>query len=118
MTLLAIVAALSMGFVLGLLGGGGSILAVPILMYLIGLQDKIAIATSLLVVGATGLIAAISHARAGNVDWRIGGIFGGAAMGGAYLGGSVAQFIPGGLLIAGFALIMLISATLMLRGGE
>ncbi|AWV90375.1 sulfite exporter TauE/SafE family protein [Bradymonas sediminis] len=117
MTITAIIAALAMGFVLGLLGGGGSILAVPILMYLIGLEDKVAIATSLLVVGATGLGAVISHARAGNVDWRTGGIFGGAAMAAAYLGGSFAKLIPGQLLIGGFAAIMLLSATLMLRGG-
>lgn len=118
MTITAILAALAMGFVLGLLGGGGSILAVPILMYLIGLQDKVAIATSLLVVGATGVIAAVSHARAGNVDWRTGAIFGGASMAAAYLGGNFAKLIPGQLLIVGFALIMLMSATLMLRSSK
>lgn len=118
MTLIAIIAALSMGFVLGLLGGGGSIMAVPILVFLVGLGDKAGIATSLLVVGATSAIAAISHARAGNVAWRTGAVFGAFAMAGAYLGGRLAQLVSGELLIAGFALIMLIAATLMLRGGK
>lgn len=114
MSLLAIIAALIMGFVLGLLGGGGSILAVPILVYLLGLGEKAAIATSLLVVGATGAMAAVSHARAGNVSWRTAMIFGAFSMAGAYIGGRLAAFIPGSILLAAFAVSMLIAAVFML----
>lgn len=115
MSFIVVIAALAMGFVLGLLGGGGSIMAVPILVYLVGMSEKVGIATSLLVVGATSAIAAGFHARAGNVAWRTGLIFGAFAMLGAYLGGKLAKVIPGEVLLAAFALIMLVSAGLMLR---
>jgi uncharacterized membrane protein YfcA len=113
---IAVVAALLMGTVLGLLGGGGSIMAVPILHYILDIPSKEAIATSLLVVGSTSLMATINHGRQGNVMWKIGLIFGVFAMGGAYLGGLVAQFIPGAVLLGLFALLMLVTAVMMLRG--
>jgi uncharacterized membrane protein YfcA len=113
---IAVIAALLMGTVLGLLGGGGSIMAVPILHYILDVPSKEAIATSLLVVGSTSLIATINHGRQGNVMWRIGLIFGLFAMVGAYLGGLVAQFIPGTVLLGLFSLLMLVTAVMMLRG--
>ena len=64
-------------------GSGGSILTVPILLYVVGLEPKEAIATSLLVVGLTCLAALWWHARAGNVRWRFGLKFGGFSMAGA-----------------------------------
>mgnify|MGYP003998479243 FL=1 len=79
------------GLSLGLLGGGGSILAVPVLAYGAGLPAKEAIATSLIVVGATSLFALIPHARRGHVEWRTGAIFSAPAMVGAYLGGLAAD---------------------------
>lgn len=103
-----------MGFVMGLLGGGGTIMAVPILVYLLGLGEKTAIATSFLVVGAASVVATISQARAGAVSWRITVFFGAFAMAGAYLGARIAKFIPGPVLLGAFALIMLIAASLML----
>lgn len=115
MSAVAIIAALVMGYVLGLLGGGGSILAVPILVYLLGIEAKAAIATSLLVVGATSAFAAISHARAGNVIWRTGLVFGLFAMMGAFGGGLLSKYIPGQVLLVGFGLLMLITAVAMLR---
>ena len=108
--------AVLVGVVLGLLGGGGSILTVPLLAYVAGMDAKQAIATSLLVVGATSAVGAISHARAGRVQWRTGLIFGVAGMAGAYAGGLVARFIPGTLLLIGFAVIMIATAVAMLRG--
>ncbi|MCA9634844.1 MAG: sulfite exporter TauE/SafE family protein [Myxococcales bacterium] len=105
-----------MGFVLGLLGGGGSILAVPILVFLLGVPAKAAIATSLLVVGATSAFAAIGHARHGNVVGRTGLIFGAFAMVGAYGGGRLAAFIPGDVLLMLFAVLMLVTAIAMIRG--
>lgn len=116
MSLIASAAALVMGFVLGLLGGGGSILAVPIIVYLVGVEPKAAIATSLLVVGTTAATAAVSHARAGNVAWRTAIVFGLFAMTGAFGGGYLAEFIPGAVLLGLFAVLMLVTAIAMLRG--
>lgn len=115
MILAAVIAALMMGFVLGLLGGGGSILAVPVLVYLLELEPKVAIATSLLVVGATSAGALIGHARAGRIDWRVGTIFALFAMVGAFGGGRAAAFVSGGLLLVAFALLMLVTSAAMLR---
>ncbi|KUI48041.1 hypothetical protein AU198_04895 [Mycobacterium sp. GA-1199] len=108
--------AVFVGIALGLLGGGGSILTVPLLAYVAGMDAKQAIATSLLVVGVTSAIGAISHARAGRVQWRTGLIFGAAGMAGAYAGGVLARFIPGTILLVGFAVMMVATAVAMLRG--
>ena len=116
MTALAIGLAVFVGIALGLLGGGGSILTVPLLAYVAGMDAKAAIATSLLVVGVTSAIGAVSHARAGRVQWRTGLIFGAAGMAGAYAGGLLARFIPGTVLLIGFALMMIATAVAMLRG--
>ena len=70
MIALTIALAVLVGVTLGLLGGGGSILTVPLLAYVAGMDAKEAIATSLLVVGVTSAVGAISHARAGRVRWR------------------------------------------------
>jgi len=113
--ILARVLAALMGGALGMVGGGGSILTVPILLYVIGLPAKQAIATSLLVVGVTSAFAVIAHARAGRVLWRTAGLFGGAGMAGAFLGGRLAHFIPSTLLLLGFAAMMLATAIAMLR---
>lgn len=121
-SILAMIATLIMGGVLGLLGGGGSILAVPILLELVELPgehpEKVAIAMSVLLVGTTSLMAAAGHARAGNVDWRTGIIFGAFGMVGAFLGGIIAGYIPGTVLIALFAVMMLVTAVAMLRGKQ
>ncbi|MFY1672516.1 sulfite exporter TauE/SafE family protein [Plantactinospora sp. WMMB334] len=108
--------AVLIGVSLGLLGGGGSILAVPLLVYVAGLPAKEAIATSLLVVGVTSAVGVLPHARAGRVRWRTGLVFGLAGMAGAYLGGRLAGYVPAGLLLTGFALMMLATATAMIRG--
>src|SRR6478735_4657991 len=116
MIVLTIGLAAFVGVALGLLGGGGSILTVPLLAYVAGLDAKQAIATSLLVVAVTSAVGAISHARAGRVQWRTGLMFGAAGMAGAYAGGFLAQFIPGRVLLIGFAIIMIGAAVAMLRG--
>jgi len=116
-TLAAIAAlALLIGLSLGLLGGGGSILAVPLLVYVAGLPAREAIATSLLVVGVTSAVALIAHARAGRVRWRTGLWFAAASMVGAYAGGRLAAYIPDVWLLIGFAGMMLATAVAMLRG--
>lgn len=113
---LTVLLAVAVGISLGLLGGGGSILAVPLLVYVAGLPTKEAIATSLLVVGVTSAVGVLPHARAARVRWRTGLVFGLAGMTGAYAGGRLAAFIPGGVLLAGFALMMLATAAAMIRG--
>jgi len=112
---LTLAAAVLIGVALGVLGGGGSILTVPILVYLAGLDAKHAIAMSLFVVGVTSAIGAIPHARAGHVRWRTALLFGATAMAGAYVGGRLAAFIPGAWLLAGFGVMMLATAVAMLR---
>jgi uncharacterized protein len=107
--------ALIIGILLGLLGGGGSILTVPVLVYLAHLPTKSAIVTSLLVVCITSLIAVISHAKAGRVCWKTGITFGLAGMGGAFLGGRIAGYIPDPILLVLFASVMLAASLAMLR---
>lgn len=116
MSLLAAILAVIMGLTLGLLGGGGSILTVPILVYALGVDEKSAIATSLLVVGATSAMALMAHARNSNVSWKTGLIFGLFGMGGAFGGGMLARYIPGTFLLILFAVLMLITSVAMLRG--
>lgn len=113
---LTVALATVIGVSLGMLGGGGSILAVPLLIYVADLPAKEAIATSLLVVGATSAVAVIPHLRAGRVRWRTGLIFGVAGMTGAYTGGRLAAYVPVGVLLTGFAVMMLVTAAAMIRG--
>ncbi|MFT7626355.1 MAG: putative membrane protein YfcA, partial [Myxococcota bacterium] len=115
MLIIAAVLAVVMGVTLGLLGGGGSILAVPLLVYVVGLDAKEAIATSLVVVGATSFAATILHARAGNVRWKRGLMFGGFAMAGAWVGGFAARWVPGPVLLALFGAMMVVAGIAMLR---
>ncbi|GAB3597772.1 hypothetical protein CFAEC_01370 [Corynebacterium faecale] len=112
---LVILLAIVVGLSLGLLGGGGSILTVPLLTYVAGMDAKEAIAASLFVVGTTSVVSTIAHARHGHVQWRTGLIFGVASMLGAFLGGLLGGFIPGTILLIAFALMMIATATAMLR---
>ena len=108
--------AVVVGITLGLFGGGGSILTVPLLIYVTGLGTKEAIATSLVVVGITSIGALVTHARAGRVQWRTGLIFGATAMVGAYVGGRLGPLVPDTVLLVGFALMMLATSIAMIRG--
>lgn len=115
---LAVVLALStlVGVSLGILGGGGSILTVPILVYVAGMDPKDAIAASLFVVGVTSAAGAVSHARAGRVRWRTGLLFGAAGLTGAFLGGMLGGHLSGTVLLIAFALMMLATSFAMIRG--
>ena len=115
---LLIALALGIGILLGLLGGGGSILTVPVLVYLAGLPTKSAIITSLIVVCITSTIATISYARSGKVCWRTGITFGLAGMLGAFIGGRLTAYIPDTILLALFAMIMLITSFAMLNSAS
>lgn len=113
---LALALALGIGVSLGLLGGGGSILTLPILVYVLEMEAKQAIATSLLVVGVTSAAAIVPHARAGRVNARIGLAFGASSMAGAFVGGRLAHFVPSGALLVSFAIMMLVTGLAMFRG--
>jgi len=116
MLVVALVLAIFVGVALGLLGGGGSILTLPILQYVVGMEAHSAIAASLFVVGTTSLFALIPHARMGRVDVRVGLLFGAASMIGAFLAGRSASLIPPGVLLVLFAVMMVVTAVAMLRG--
>ncbi|MBX3125779.1 MAG: sulfite exporter TauE/SafE family protein [Polyangiaceae bacterium] len=116
MILVAVALALLVGVSLGLLGGGGSILTVPIFRYVLGMEAHRAVALSLLVVGTTSLAALVPHARKGRIRWRTALIFGAAGMVGAFVTGRIAHLIPAGVLLVAFGLMMLATAVAMLRG--
>jgi uncharacterized membrane protein YfcA len=103
------------GITLGLLGGGGSTLTVPMLAFIAGLDIRHAITTSLVVVGVTSVIGAVAHARAGRVQWRPALLLGLTGMAGAYVGGRLAQHVPGRIAMVAFAAIMIVSAIALLR---
>ena len=103
------------GILLGLLGGGGSILTVPVLVYLADLSAKSAIITSLIVVCITSAIAVISYARRRLVCWKTGITFGVAGMLGAFIGGRLSAYIPGPILLVLFASVMLLASVAMIR---
>lgn len=115
MTMLAVALALLVGLSLGLLGGGGSILTLPILLYAVGMAPKPAIATSLLIVAGASFVAMLAHARQGRVAWRVAAPFGAASMTTAYVAGRLAHDLSGPLLLAAFTGIMLLTGAAMLR---
>lgn len=105
------------GFSLGLVGGGGSILAVPLMVYLVGVPSAhVAIGTSALAVAANAATGLISHARALTVKWRCGGMYAAAGVLGALGGSTVGKAFDGQKLLFLFALVMIVVGILMLRG--
>lgn len=106
------------GVTLGLLGGGGSILTVPVFVYVLGIAAKPAIAMSLPVVGITSLISAVMHWRLGNVRIPTALTFGVLAMVGAFAGAKLAVFLSGAAQLALLSVVMLAAAASMLRGSR
>jgi len=109
------ISGLATGTLLGLLGGGGSIIAVPILVYCLGLEAKAAIGTSLVIVGMASLLAAWSHYRKHAVVVPTALIFGATGGLGSFAGSGMAQFIPDSVQLILFAVVMAFVALLMLR---
>lgn len=108
-------AGLAVGFTLGLVGGGGSILAVPLMVYLVGVHDPhVAIGTSALAVAANAATGLAAHARAGTVKWRCGGIYAAAGILGAVGGSTLGKLVDGDRLLFLFALLMLAVGVVML----
>lgn len=109
--------AMAIGVSLGLLGSGGSILTVPVLVYLVGQEEKLAIAGSLAIVGTIALAGSLPKLKKGQVEWRTILIFAPPGMLGTYLGASLATWVSGVMQLALFALVMLMAAWRMLRPG-
>lgn len=105
------------GFVLGLIGGGGSILAVPLMVYFVGVPNPhLAIGTSAFAVAANAAMGVVSHARAGTVKWRCAIMFAGAGVAGALIGSTAGMAFDGRKLLFLFAIVMVIVGLAMLRG--
>lgn len=114
---LAIMCGSLVGFSLALIGGGGSILAMPLVLYVAGVHDPhIAIGTSALAVAVNAFANLIPHARAGHVKWKVALTFAATGVVGAYVGSSLGKAVNGQRLLILFALLMLVVAALMLRG--
>ncbi len=115
MTVLGLALALIVGLSLGLLGGGGSVLTVPIFVYVMGYEAKQAIAMSLIVVGTASLVGAARHWHAGRVDLQVAISFGLVAMVGSYGGARLAKFISGPTQLLLLAIVVCAAAISMAR---
>lgn len=108
MDIFASISGIIVGVVLGLVGGGGSILAVPLLVYLVGVTPThMALGTSAIAVAFTALANLIPHWRQGHVKWRCAGVFSLAGIVGAYAGSSLAKIVDGDALLSLFGLLMI-----------
>ncbi len=109
-----VVLGFGIGLVLGLLGGGGSILTVPALVYVVGLSPRAAVSASLVIVGLNGITGALFQRTHGTLNWHVALLFGGVGMAASYLAAGVSkQFSPTVLMIA-FAILMLLIGSLMI----
>ncbi|MFG2142669.1 sulfite exporter TauE/SafE family protein [Streptomyces sp. NPDC048696] len=113
--ILALISGAVVGLALGALGGGGSVLAVPALIYLLGFTPAAATTASLIIVTATSLTALYAHARNGNVRWKAGALFAAAGLLPAAAAGAAASRLPQPVLTAAFAAIAALAAVKMLR---
>jgi len=107
--------ALAIGLSLGMLGSGGSILTVPVLIFLVGESEKVAIAESLAIVGGIAMVGSLPFAFRRLVAWRSVVFFGIPGMAGAYLGAALSRYVSGAFQLTFFAIIMLVAAVLMFR---
>jgi uncharacterized membrane protein YfcA len=114
--LFIVLGAVAIGLVLGLLGSGGSILTVPILVYVAHEPDKVAIAESLAIVGGIALAGAVPYARRSLVDWHSVLYFGVPGILGTYGGAALSEWVPGPVQLVLFAVVMILAAVLMFRG--
>ncbi|MDE3198205.1 MAG: sulfite exporter TauE/SafE family protein [Acidobacteriota bacterium] len=114
---LAMALAAVIGISLGVLGGGGSIVTLPVLVYVAHVPPEEAVAMSMAIVGATSLFGVVAQARRGYVAWKPGILFSAAGMVGAYLGSGGTHLLPKKVLMLMFAALMFIVGGLMLRGG-
>lgn len=118
MLALAVAFGVAVGLSLGLTGGGGSILAVPLLVYGLGLDLRAAVAISLAVVGLTSLFGAVLQARSGQVLWRAGAILGAGGIIAAPLGARIGALMPDDLVLVLFAILMAVVGARMALGSR
>ncbi len=110
---IALPGALFVGFSLGLFGSGGSILTVPILVYLLGQDEKVAIASSLAIVGLVACFGSLPYLRNRLIDWRTVVLFGVPGVIGTYFGACSSAFVTGTVQLITFAIVMLLASFLM-----
>ncbi|MBK8139205.1 MAG: sulfite exporter TauE/SafE family protein [Chloroflexi bacterium] len=106
------------GGALGLLGGGGSILTVPALVYLVGQTPQVAVTTSLAIVGANSALGAYFHRAEGSLNWRVALVFGGVGMITSFMAAGVSKSVSPDLLMVAFALLMLLIGGLLTFAGS
>jgi uncharacterized protein len=115
-SVLGLASGMLVGFSLGLVGGGGSILAVPLMVYVVGVPEPhVAIGTSAIAVAANAAVNLSNHARGGTVVWSCALVFAAAGMVGAFGGSILGKMVDGQRLLALFALVMIMIALLMLK---
>src|SRR3978361_255887 len=115
-SVLGLASGMLVGFSLGLVGGGGSILAVPLMVYVVGVADAhVAIGTSAVAVAANAAVNLSNHARGGTVVWSCALVFAAAGIIGAFGGSILGKMVDGQKLLALFALVMIVIAMLMLK---
>ena len=115
-TALGLLSGSMVGFTLGLVGGGGSILAVPLLVYVVGVDNPhVAIGTSAVAVAVNAAANLATHARLGTVKWPCGAVFALSGVIGAFGGSSLGKLVDGQRLLALFAVLMIVVAGLMLK---
>ena len=115
LALLAIGVGLGVGIVVGALGAGGGILAVPVLVFLLGMPTHSATASSLIIVLITALVSLPHHARHGNVEWKNGLVFAGVSVVGAVVGSRLSALVPAPVLLTLFGVMLVGVAIAMLR---
>ncbi|WP_027332050.1 sulfite exporter TauE/SafE family protein [Mycolicibacterium tusciae] len=111
---LALALGVVIGVLLGLLGGGGSILAVPALVYVLGLDIEQAIPISLIVIAVASAVGALPKVRAQQVQWRLAGVFAAAGIPATYLGAAIGRHLPQAAIMIGFAVVMIAAGVRML----
>jgi uncharacterized membrane protein YfcA len=117
-TMLSVLSGSFVGFILGLLGGGGSILATPLLLYVVGVEPHVAIGTGALAVSVNAYLNFFIHARKGHIWWKCAGFFAASGCIGALLGSTIGKSFDSSKLLFLFGLMMVTVGTLMLRSGK
>lgn len=112
--LISIALGFVIGLSLGLLGGGGSILTVPALVYLVGQTPQIAVTTSLAIVGANSALGAYFHRTQGTLNWRVALVFGGTGMVNSYFAAGMSDHFSPSLLLVAFAVLMLLIGAILI----
>lgn len=115
---LALIFGAVIGVLLGLLGGGGSIMAIPALVYALGLEFEQAVLIALIVIAVASAIGALPKVHAGQVNWRLAGVFAVAGIPATFAGSAVGDHLPQAVIMVGFAVVMIVAGIRMLTEAE